>query len=304
MPQLNSYEQQIQKIRDLGITPYGSFFKAYLTPNSVQRVRLFSMFGFRCVMTPQHWSMTGENRAKKLALGILGFALDNGAYICHTTQTPFPTEEFEYMVKDVGHGADWVAVPDVVANKEATLRQAPHWVRRCRELSPSSRLLLVYQDGMTESDIRPYLEDGVGIFIGGSDEAKQEAMKWVPGLCRLHEQYCHVGRVNTQRRIQRCLDVGANSFDGSSYSVFLPSFAVVQNIINQNGQMSLFNRSNHDEQMCRKSLRHRDEILDAFNITQEEVESYVQSAQEIPIDGVGNRKVGSKKYRDLAFFRR
>jgi hypothetical protein len=68
--------------------------------------------------------------------------------------------------------------------------------------------------------IRPHLADVVGIFVGGSTDWKLATMRQWGALARECRTYCHVGRVNTVRRIRMCQDAGVDSFDGTSASRF------------------------------------------------------------------------------------
>ncbi len=107
------------------------------------------------------------------------------------------------------------------------------WARRV--LCLTERALIPVQDGMTISDVRPFLGPNVGIFVGGSpltDWKERTTPMWAKA-CREAGAWCHVGRVNSQRRIQICATAGATSFDGTSatkYAVELPKLhrAVVQ----------------------------------------------------------------------------
>lgn len=66
----------------------------------------------------------------------------------------------------------------------------------------------------------PLVGPDLGIFIGGSTEWKlATARTW--GLLAIERAaWCHMGRVNSTRRIGVCLGAGIHSFDGSSASRF------------------------------------------------------------------------------------
>ena len=288
MPTLNTHQQQLSKIEDLGIVPYGSHLQAYLKPSAVQRVRLFSMFGFRSIITPQHFKQGSNNRATALTLALLGYAVDNGAFICWKKQTQFDQNAFTNLVKRIGAGADWVAVPDVVMDAQATLKQAHKWISTLRGINKDLNLLFVYQDNMTERDLIPILKDGVGVFIGGSDQGKLEALKWVPDLCSEFGQYCHVGRVNTQNRIIKCLRAGVDSFDGSGFSLFPTQFRLVQNIIRQNKQVALFDSPTKPN--LGRLIKNRQSALNCLNVSESDLVEYCAAAQNVCVDGVGLRK--------------
>jgi len=143
------------------------------------------------------------------------YAIDNGAWSAHTQGIEWDAGRFTELVARMGGAADFVVVPDIVAGGLASLRSTEEWLPRLSGLR-----LVAVQDGMSPADVRPALGDDVGIFLGGSTEWKLATMRdWGE---QAHEAGCyyHVGRVNTQRRIARCVEAGADSFDGSGPSRF------------------------------------------------------------------------------------
>jgi hypothetical protein len=76
------------------------------------------------------------------------------------------------------------------------------------------------KDGMEESDVRPFLGERVGLFVGGSTAWKLATLAQWARLGREVGCWVHVGRVNSSRRIAACAGVGATSFDGTSVSRF------------------------------------------------------------------------------------
>ncbi len=71
---------------------------------------------------------------------------------------------------------------------------------------------------MAWTDVEPFVAELAGVFVGGSTAWKLSTMADWGAFCRTHELRLHVGRVNSVRRIRRCGDVGADSFDGSVVS--------------------------------------------------------------------------------------
>ena len=137
------------------------------------------------------------------------YALDNGAWTAHQRGEQFDEEAFGQAVELLGAGADWVVAPDIVAGGLRSLAYSVAWLPRLR-----GRVLIAVQDGMTPSDVAPYLSDRVGIAIGGSTEWKERQLArrvW-------RASYVHALRVNTARRIALCHWAGVDSFDGSSVS--------------------------------------------------------------------------------------
>lgn len=161
--------------------------------------------------------------------GFERYALDNGAWSAFLNQTPWDRGRFEQMCARYGNGAAWVVVPDVVADARATLERAAFWLPRLDHVA--ARRLIAVQDGMVPDDVRAWLGQHVGLFVGGSTAWKLKTMPVWGELASEAGCYLHVGRVNTARRIAYCAAVGADSFDGTSatrYSKNLPRLDVAR----------------------------------------------------------------------------
>lgn len=162
-------------------------------------------------------SATGDHRTE----GFETYALDNGAWTAHQQGEDFDTAAFERLVGELGAGAQFVVVPDIVAGGLESLRFSREWLHRLEGVA--RRRLIAVQDGMAPWDVEPLLGPGVGIFVGGSTDREDERGGWkwrsLPywgALARKVRCYLHVGRVNSTRRILECARVGADSFDGTS----------------------------------------------------------------------------------------
>lgn len=119
-------------------------------------------------------------------------------------------------------GADWIVVPDIVMGGPASLAFSRGWLerlRRRRNLSGATFLIAV-QNGMRPGDVRDMLGPGVGIFVGGDTRWKLATMPLWARLAHARGAICHVGRVNSVRRIRLCAAAGVDSFDGSGVSRF------------------------------------------------------------------------------------
>lgn len=149
------------------------------------------------------------------------YALDNGAWTAHANGEPFDDAAFVRAVNYLGAGADFVVAPDIVCGGPASLALSLHWLPWLRPRC--QRILVPVQDGMENDDIAPMLSAELGIFVGGSTEWKEATTGRWAALARKHGAWCHVGRVNTARRIAICLSAGADSFDGSNASRFSKS---------------------------------------------------------------------------------
>ena len=143
-------------------------------------------------------------------------AMDNEAFI------GFDENRFRNMLR-VYKDTDpkFVALPDVVSNHKETLKLWDKW--KDEVLDENYPLGFVCQNGMKPRDIP---EEASAIFIGGDTEWKlgSEAIDIIDEA-RQRDLWIHIGRVNSIKRIQFCLSVGADSFDGSGYARF-PKVAV------------------------------------------------------------------------------
>lgn len=146
------------------------------------------------------------------------YALDNGAWTAFQSGAPFDVARFTGLLERFGEGADFVVVPDVVRGGHESLRLSLRWLDRLWWVK-CPRLVAV-QDGVTPADLDWLLGSDVGIFVGGTDDWKEKTMGIWAAAARARGAICHVGRVNTQRRLRKCLAAEVDSFDGSSVSRF------------------------------------------------------------------------------------
>lgn len=129
------------------------------------------------------------------------WALDNG---CFTRWEP---DKFKHCLRRsrLSHAPLWVAVPDVVANAEETLRL---WHKWCQRIDfPKA---FVCQDGHEPQDVP---KEAVCCFIGGSTDWKLNNAHKFKGVRKL----LHIGRVTTLGRIGWARDIGADSVDGNGF---------------------------------------------------------------------------------------
>lgn len=166
-------------------------------------------------------------------------ALDNGAWSAFCQQKPWDERAFCMALSKVGSTADFTVAPDIVAGGMQSLDLSLKWLPRL--LDSTSRVLIAVQDGMSATDVEPYLSDRVGIFVGGSTEWKLSSLPQWSRLSLRVGSYLHVGRVNSARRIRLCALHSVHSVDGTSASRFAKSLPRLDNAIRQ---PSLFN--NHE----------------------------------------------------------
>lgn len=152
------------------------------------------------------------------------YSLDNGAWTAFQRGEPFDVPAFERAVKLLGADADWIVLPDIVMGGIVSLELSLAWLRRLRRRVAlrGMRFLIAVQNGMEVATARiaRWLGPTVGIFVGGDTDWKLGTMAMWARLSHSKGGVCHVGRVNTARRIHACEAAGVDSFDGSSASRF------------------------------------------------------------------------------------
>ncbi len=150
------------------------------------------------------------------------YALDNGAWTAFQQGKPFDVPAFDKAVALLGQGADWIVLPDIVAGGPASLRLSLDWLDtlRGRPDLHGAQYLLAVQNGMEPEQIASLVGPEIGIFVGGDTPWKLATMTTWARLAHERGALCHVGRVNTVRRIRLCAAAGADSFDGSGVSRF------------------------------------------------------------------------------------
>lgn len=158
------------------------------------------------------------------------YAIDNGAWTAfrewqegkRATAQPCLTA-FKRATAQLGRGADFIIVPDIVMGGPTSWAMSRAWLRRLRRdrRLKGVPLLIAVQNGMTPADIERFLGPRVGIFVGGDTEWKLTTMAMWVQLAHAHGAICHVGRVNTGRRARLCEIAGVDSIDGSGPSRFL-----------------------------------------------------------------------------------
>jgi hypothetical protein len=113
----------------------------------------------------------------------------------------------------------FVVAPDVVTDAAATFDRWPFWSRLLRAMGWCPAF--VAQDGL-HPGIMPDLKDGQGaLFIGGSTQYKEsDEVRRLCAYAKARGIWCHWGRVNGKRRYELALKAGADSIDGTGFSMF------------------------------------------------------------------------------------
>jgi hypothetical protein len=157
--------------------------------------------------------------------GFAEWAAENGQWTERDTPGPFNSERYERFLSWAAAQPirpQWLAIPDIVYGGLASLDLSRAWLRKLRRRKAwrEQRFLIVVQDGMEPRHVRRLLNAKVGIFVGGSTEWKLATMRQWAALARSRAAICHVGRVNTAKRIRLCEAAGVDSFDGTSATRF------------------------------------------------------------------------------------
>lgn len=184
------------------IQPYAS------RTGSKQNLELLRRYGWGLLI-----SASGVLRDEGFDLLII----DNGAWSSFCQSKPWDSGRFQTAVDMFGERAQVIITPDIVAGGLTSLRLSESWIPRLYDIAPQ---VIPVQNGMTPADVRPLLSSRVGIFVGGTTEWKLATMRQWGELAKDVNCYLHIGRVNSAKRIQLCQDAGADSFDGTSASVY------------------------------------------------------------------------------------
>lgn len=144
------------------------------------------------------------------------YALDNGAWGAFQRGRRLDTDAFMRAYEKHAECAVFTVLPDIVCGGRESLDLTLFWLDRLVD-SPARKLIAV-QNGFTPDEIGPLLSDRVGVFVGGDTEWKEATTILWGELARQRGAYCHVGRVNTVRRLKICSAAGCDSFDGSGVS--------------------------------------------------------------------------------------
>lgn len=140
------------------------------------------------------------------------YALDNGAFGAWRTKQPWMPSAFLALCDRAAQHPippRWVIVPDVVGDRDGTLRRWKRWAPLLRG-EYGWPLAFACQDGMRHRDI-PASADL--IFIGGTTAWKRRRLAyWGRAGRRMH-----VGKINTREWLWKCAEAGAESVDGTGF---------------------------------------------------------------------------------------
>lgn len=192
---------------------------SYCTISSGAAIKKLHAAGWGLFLTPSALRKNGVAwRWARSQSPPMRYALDNGAWGAFVNETPWDAQEFLDLLQEHGDQCDFAVVPDIVEGGAASLQRSVRWLPMV--LERAHRALIPVQDGMSAREIGPLLNERVGVFVGGSTEFKESTLRMWAELARSRSAWCHIGRVNSVRRIKRCTTAQVDSIDGTSAARF------------------------------------------------------------------------------------
>lgn len=140
----------------------------------------------------------------------LPYAIDNGRFIATTQGKEWSEAAFLKMLEAATDTFSplWVVVPDVVGDRDGTLREWDKWAPRMAQYG--FPLAMAVQDGMAARDVP---SEASVVFVGGTTEWKRRTLwRWCDEFERVH-----IGRINTEKWLWVCHEAGAESCDGTGW---------------------------------------------------------------------------------------
>lgn len=160
------------------------------------------------LIVPRQW-----NDPDALDLQPGRWAMDNGCFV-GLDPGAFMRMLYAYRKKP---GCLFVTAPDAVADAAETLALWAFWSPVVRSLGHSPAF--VAQNGLTPERV-PWDEFGT-LFIGGDDAFKDGPVaRSLCGYAKAKAKHVHWGRVNGKRRYELALKAGADSIDGTGFSMY------------------------------------------------------------------------------------
>lgn len=149
---------------------------------------------------PSHWREPRE---------WLPYALDNGRYAASQGKE-WSEALFLKMCEKASKSYSplWVVVPDVVGDRNSTLREWDKWASRLEQFGWP--LAMAVQDGMTPDDVP---QEAAVVFVGGTTTWKRRTLaNWCKVFPRVH-----AGRIHNEKWLWRCHELGVESCDGTGW---------------------------------------------------------------------------------------
>jgi hypothetical protein len=160
------------------------------------------------LIVPRQWSLSVLDELQPGR-----WAIDNGAFSGFDEGAFVRLLERFYAIP----GCLFVATPDYVGDAASTRAKWPFWSRIIRGLG--LRPAFVAQDGLQSVDDVPW--NDIALFIGGTTTFKESPLAMdLINYAKARGVWVHVGRVNGRRRYGMMLRAGADSIDGSGFSLY------------------------------------------------------------------------------------
>ncbi len=162
----------------------------------------------------------GGNSIDAIQASGLRWSIDNGAF------SGFDPESFRRLLRAAAGRPllQWIVCPDVVGRPAETLQEFERWQP---EVAATGPVAFVSQDGQDTLEV-PW-DRFACFFIGGSTEWKlSHANADLTAEAKRRGKWVHMGRVNSRKRMELANEIGCDSIDGTSVSMFgdthLPRF--------------------------------------------------------------------------------
>ena len=174
-------------------------------PNNAATIALLRSHGWGILTSASYWKSHRMAQYEGMPL-----AIDNGAWGYYQRDEPFDDDAFIECLEALHKDAKWYVLPDVVAGGLDSLALSLRWLDQLAWAHAEPYLAV--QDGMAPEHLegRP-----LHIFVGGTTEYKLETMGAWANYAHQHNKMCHVGRVNSRKRMEWCFACDVDSFDGS-----------------------------------------------------------------------------------------
>jgi hypothetical protein len=142
------------------------------------------------------------------------WGLDNGAFRDWKLGTPFNDRQFWRAIeKAIAQATPPIlaVIPDAPGDSLNTLKMSEKWLK---ELPRDLPWYLALQDGMTEADLLHFSSDLAGVFLGGTNKFKAEALRWRM-WAKMNGLKFHYGRCGTIRKLSHAQSIQADSIDSA-----------------------------------------------------------------------------------------
>ena len=156
-------------------------------------------------------------RDRKPDVDGMPWAADNDAF------SGFDQERYVRMLEAIAGvpGCLFVSAPDVVGDWRATLNLYDDYGWQIHDVGQPAAYVL--QDGQPV-DMVPW-DTCEAVFIGGSTEWKLGPEPYeLAQAARARGKHVHLGRCNTMRRVRYAHRIGAQSIDGTKWSLFMDAW--------------------------------------------------------------------------------